>query len=330
MVIGGGLSNYTVDTATCVLGGIDNAAQGDFSAVVGGKDNATDARSAFVGGGLDNAAIGVYSAIVGGRSNLADGDSSVIVGGIDNWSSGDMALVGGGIDNVASADNAVVTGGSANLSSGTHAFIGGGNANIASGDYATVPGGQSNQALGNYSVAMGHQAQANNAGSFVFADNSGSSFSSSISNQFNVRAAGGIRLYTNSGLTSGVTMAAGSGSWVSVSDSAKKRDIHLTDTKAVLEKVAALPIKNWEYKSEAEGIEHVGPMAQDFWNAFGLGSDSLGIATIDADGVLFAAVQELAKQLAEIKQENADLKQIFQQMIQLGLNDQERELENLR
>ncbi len=37
-------------------------------------------------------------------------------------------------------------------------------------------------------------------------------------------------------------------------------------------------------------------MAQDFWNAFKLGSDSPGIATNDADGVLFAAVQELGKQ----------------------------------
>ncbi|MBK8129631.1 MAG: hypothetical protein IPK53_12275 [bacterium] len=49
-------------------------------------------------------------------------------------------------------------------------------------------------------------------------------------------------------------------------------------------------------------------MAQDFWNAFQLGSDSLGISTIDADGVLFAAVQELAKLNQDKSEEIAELK----------------------
>lgn len=92
-----------------------------------------------------------------------------------------------------------------------------------------------------------------------------------------------------------------------VSDSTKKRDIQLSDTKAILDKLAALPIKSWEYKSEADGTEHMGPMAQDFWNAFHLGSDSLAVETIDADGVLFASVKELARQNAQKDTKISDL-----------------------
>ncbi|MBK8128134.1 MAG: hypothetical protein IPK53_04070 [bacterium] len=68
-----------------------------------------------------------------------------------------------------------------------------------------------------------------------------------------------------------------------------------------------------------DGIRHIGPMAQDFYAAFGIGESDTTITTIDADGVLFAAVQELAKENTELKSEMAELKRLMQQMIQLGL-----------
>jgi hypothetical protein len=61
---------------------------------------------------------------------------------------------------------------------------------------------------------------------------------------------------------------------------------------------------------------HIGPMAQDFYSAFKVGSGSTGIATVDADGVALAAIQGLNQKVDELNTElnrrdaaNAELKQ---------------------
>jgi hypothetical protein len=65
------------------------------------------------------------------------------------------------------------------------------------------------------------------------------------------------------------------------------------DPQAILAGVARLPVARWHYRgAEAEGA-HLGPAAEDFFAAFGLGSDARYIATVDADGVALAAIQGL-------------------------------------
>ena len=63
------------------------------------------------------------------------------------------------------------------------------------------------------------------------------------------------------------------------------------DPRAVLARVAALPIETWSYKGET--ARHLGPMAQDFVAAFGLGADDRHIFPLDAGGVALAAIQGL-------------------------------------
>ena len=108
---------------------------------------------------------------------------------------------------------------------------------------------------GEHSFAAGRNAYANHHGSFVWADQSSDTLFSSASNQFNVRASGGIRMFTNAALTSGVTMSAGGSSWSPVCDSTLKRNIREVDYQSVLEKVAELPISQWSYKSQDESIK---------------------------------------------------------------------------
>jgi len=43
----------------------------------------------------------------------------------------------------------------------------------------------------------------------------------------------------------------------------------------------------------------MGPMAQDFREAFGLGADDKHIATVDADGVALAAIKALYRLIVE-------------------------------
>ena len=100
------------------------------------------------------------------------------------------------------------------------------------------------------------------------------------------------------------------------------------DPKAVLAKVAAMPIPQWEFKS-TPGDQHVGPMAQDFHAVFGLnGADDKHITTVDESGVALAAIQGLNEkmesgkqkaetQIQELKAENADLKARLEKLEQL-------------
>jgi hypothetical protein len=82
------------------------------------------------------------------------------------------------------------------------------------------------------------------------------------------------------------------------SDRNIKAGFEPADPKAILEKVAALPITRWHY-TNAVSTPHFGPMAQDFHAAFGLGTDDKHIATVDADGVALAAIQGLNQKVEE-------------------------------
>jgi uncharacterized coiled-coil protein SlyX len=77
------------------------------------------------------------------------------------------------------------------------------------------------------------------------------------------------------------------------SDRTLKTDFAPVDAAAVLDKVVALPVQQWRFQAEDTAVKHVGPMAQDFRAAFGLGEIPTAIATVDADGVALAAIQGL-------------------------------------
>ena len=71
----------------------------------------------------------------------------------------------------------------------------------------------------------------------------------------------------------------------------------------MLERLAALPISTWNYKSESSDVRHLGPMAQDFAAAFGLGNDDRVINMVDANGVVMVAIQALYRRLVTIEAE---------------------------
>ena len=94
-----------------------------------------------------------------------------------------------------------------------------------------------------------------------------------------------------------------------------KRNLRLVDTKRILDNVAQLPIKQWGYKSQDPSVEHIGPMAQDFYKLFHLGVDSLSISTIDLDGITLAAIQELHKENRQLKEELIELRSMVEKML---------------
>jgi len=426
-VLGGSEMNWLqpgVYGATISGGGGDyygtpypNVVQSEFATVGGGGANTIqpEAESATITGGLNNHIYeyAYYSSVGGGLGNL-----------IKNGARG--ATVGGGEYNENSAGNGTIGGGWDNRAAGDSSTVGGGSHNAATNDYATVAGGRDNVAAGSDSFAAGRRAQALHEGTFVWADSADADFTSTLSNQFLVRATGGVgigtpspakaldivdgsgaggqggnihlgtvvangdprlihfgdfqanglgyvylgengqddtlelraarfffkdgavgigvtnpaaRLHVESGASQTARLRLGTvdgGDWdfevpsavepslnfaragstaMSVSyfgtvtatafnptsDRHAKENFTEVNPRDVLERVAALPISKWNFKHDT-GVEHVGPMAQDFHAAFALGTDDRHIATVDADGVALAAIQGLNRKVEDRSQ----------------------------
>jgi hypothetical protein len=81
----------------------------------------------------------------------------------------------------------------------------------------------------------------------------------------------------------------------------------------VLQKLVALPVKAWFYKGDHDEGQHMGPVAEDFAETFGLGNNEKYISTVDESGVALAAIQGLNKKVEtenkKVETENAVLKQ---------------------
>ncbi len=206
---GGGYNNANGSSAT-VGGGNANVASGANATVSGGSNNAASGDSATVDGGDSNTASGQYATVGGGRCNRAGdltqascthtpavGGWTTIGGGINNLAKAYASTVSGGVGNATTGDLAFIGGGLANTASGARSVVSGGWENSAEGFAATVPGGTSNTAAGDYSFAAGLRAKANHNGTFVWADSQNADFASTGSNQFLIRASGGVGIGTN-------------------------------------------------------------------------------------------------------------------------------------
>jgi hypothetical protein len=199
--VGGGYGNISSGTRATVGGGVINSAVGYAATIAGGWGNTSSGDYATVGGGQNNTSVGGYSTIGGGYYNTNIAYGSVMGGGQMNFiGTSSLATIAGGWGNkiLDVASGASIGGGTFNLiqDNAGNATIAGGYNNTAGGSAATVPGGYLNSALGSYSFAAGQQAYANHDGTFVWSDSQNASFSSTATNQFSIRANGGVRFVT--------------------------------------------------------------------------------------------------------------------------------------
>jgi hypothetical protein len=121
-----------------------------------------------------------------------------------------------------------------------------------------------------------------------------------------------MQLDTNGNLTT-------SGTVNGVSSRDAKMGFVTLDPKEALSRVATLPISTWSYKADGPGVRHLGPMSEDFYQAFGLGQDDKHISYTDSAGVALAAVQGLNQVVQEKDKEIANLKsriEALEKMIQ--------------
>jgi hypothetical protein len=341
---GGGAAGYYIVPFSFLA--YTNSVFGDFGTVGGGEEN-TSGFEATVGGGSENTASGNYSTVGGGANNTtASGYWATVSGGNGNSASGSGSIVPGGYMNLAGGNYSFAAGQQAHaIHPGAFVWADSQNATFAStandqfcvraqGGVQLDPGtslfcgSNSRQMLNLYGTAYGIGVQTGTlffrcdgtyAGYGDFSWFRGGSWNNGQNNP-----GGGVemmRLDHNGNLNVRGTVTANS--LVLTSDRNMKSNFMPVNTQEVLAKVSALPITVWNYQSEA-GVPHLGPMAQDFYAAFGMGADDKHIAVVDEGGVALAAIQGLNQKVEEKETriqeqagEIADLKARLEKLEQL-------------
>jgi len=254
---------------------------------------------------------------------IASGENSVALGQ-EVTASGLNAMALGSFFTTASGRFSIAIGAEATCSGDRAISMGFSNANgreaialggTASGNNAYSIGGGT--ASGNYSTAMGRYVSTNlKEGSFVIGDlkNPQSFTTNDQDNQMMMRFSGGYKFFTNSPASIGVQIAPGGNSWTTISDINRKENFLPVDGEDFLKKLSTFQSVSWNYKGQdAKQYRHYGPMAQEFFAAFGkdqygiIGDDTT-INQADFDGINLIAIQALEKRTTELKKGNDELK----------------------
>lgn len=349
--VAGGAGNTAGGNRSTVGGGQVNQATGFASTVSGGTDNTASGADSTAPGGWSNLAGGDYSLAAGRRGKVRDGDplSSYYSGDADGdegtfvWADStdadfmstgpDQFLIraSGGVGIGTNAPEASLhvhknSSGSvtadansiAVLENGTHGYL-----TILTPSNAER-GILFGDPINNHSGAIVYNPQFGNgtANSMQFRTGGGfTRMTIDSSGKVGVGVGGNetaltypLEVGTDSTNGNGAHLTAG-GVWTNGSDRNSKQHFESIDTREILRKVTELPVQRWQYKGEPAQIRHIGPVAQDFYAAFGTGDDARYIGTIDADGVALAAIQGLYDIVQEKQCEVEELREQKDQQI---------------
>src|SRR4051812_25165126 len=262
-------------------------------------------------GGSNSTAIGLY-ALAFGDTNSAESTSSIVFG------SGNQVKGAAGFS--AGAGNRVCD--TYGVALGNNAKSGGplinGRCDPDSFNLrglAAVAIGYNVTADQDHTTAMGKFASNNGfTGTFVWSDGSATAsadtFRNTANNEFALRATGGFRFRTNLTGTTGCNLPAGSGVFNCTSSRKTKENFRAIDGEALLGRIHALDITSWNYTSEGAQVRHLGPMAEDFSKAFGLGVNDISIGVQDLAGVPLAGVKALEARTAELQAKTAEVERL--------------------
>lgn len=188
--------------------------------------------------------------------------------------------------------------------------------------------GELSTASGSYSLAIGSGATANGAFSVAIGENVsnngknhsfvlGGAANKPVQNQFDrqmvMAFSGGFRLLTNTDANLGVQLLPNANAWTVISDVNKKENFAPVNGEDFLQKISRINLTSWNYKGQdPKEFRHYGPMAQDFYAAFGkdsygtIGNDTT-INQADFDGVNLIAIQALVKRTEQLELQNRNL-----------------------
>jgi hypothetical protein len=269
-------------------------------------------------GGSNSTAIGLY-ALAFGDTNSAESTSSIVFG------SGNQVKGAAGFS--AGAGNRVCD--TYGVAFGNKAQSGGplinGKCDPDSFNLrglAAVAIGYNVTADQDHTTAMGKFASNNGfSGTFIWSDGSATAsadtFRNNANNEFAARATGGFRFRTNLTGTTGCNLPAGSGVFNCTSSRTTKQNFRAIDSNDVLAKLRALDLSTWNYTSEGPQVRHAGPMAEDFYKAFGLGVGNSSIGVQDLGGISLAAAKALDVRTTELQDKLGEIAQLRGEVDQL-------------
>jgi hypothetical protein len=262
-------------------------------------------------GGSNSTAIGLY-ALAFGDTNSAESTSSIVFGSGNQvkGAAGFSAGAGNRVCDtygVALGNNAKSGGPLINGKCDPDTFNIRGLAAVAIG-YNVTADQDHTTAMGKFATNNGFQ------GTFIWSDGSATAsadtFRNTANNEFAARATGGFRFRTNLGGTTGCNLPAGSGVFNCTSSRATKENFSLIDGNDVLARLRKVPVSTWNYIAEGQQSRHLGPMAEDFYTAFQLGTTDKAIGIQDAVGVSLAAVKALDAKTLELQQKAEEVEQL--------------------
>jgi len=333
--IGGGKSNSVIGDYSTVSGGYSNNAKANYSTISGGDSNKT--------GDINGSFKAQYSTVSGGTSNSADASAATVAGGARNLANGNNAFIAGGTDNTASGQWSFAAGRrSKALNDGCFMFSDSNDFDFQ----CTTNNAFTTRATGGVwfvtaidgAGAAAKLTTIDTAGNLNIDPSGAINFGANTRQMLNLWNANygiGVQpsaMYFRSdsdfewykgGIHSNVFANAGGGSWlmglstsglavnstfVSASDRNIKENFEDIDSVQILEKLASLPIQSWNYKADDNKVKHIGPMAQDFFAAFGVGPDDKHITTVDEGGIALAAIKALKAENDFLKSELTNLK----------------------
>ncbi|MET0753467.1 MAG: tail fiber domain-containing protein [Pyrinomonadaceae bacterium] len=272
-------------------------------------------------GGSNSTAIGLY-ALAFGDTNSAESTSSIVFGSGNQvkGAAGFSAGAGNRVCDtygVALGNNAKSGGPLINGKCDPDSFNLRGLAAVAIG-YNVTADQDHTMALGKFASNNGF------SGTFIWGDGSATAsadtFRNTANNEFAARATGGFRFRTNLAGTTGCNLPAGSGVFNCTSSRFTKENFFAVKGSDILSKLRAIPITSWNYIDEGKNVRHIGPMAEDFFAQFQLGTGNTSIGVQDLAGVSIAAVKELDTQL---QQKNEEVKQLQDEVKQLRATQDE-------
>ena len=312
--------------------GENTKAIGEHSTAMGRNSVARGNRSTAIGYGAEASG---YAAVALGTNTKATGSRTTAMG--QETLASTMYATAMGYKTIASGKWSTAMGNRTSATDGSAVAMGdsttaSGWASTAMGYHCTAGGmgsvaiGYGSETKGNGALAFGRTQAYRGSVSFCDLSSENTVTFAEKENFFLAKFAGGFRLITSAldgsagELYTGVELLPYSISWLITSDCNKKENFREVNSEKILQEIGGMELTSWNMiGADAKNDRHYGPMAQDFFAAFG--NDGFGICgndtticSSDIDGINMIAIHALEKRTTNSNEKIEELKQTIENL----------------